>query len=397
MAEITKQQIETTWGIHPARRIAFNELYQGLLVNVKARNIVRVIDGDLEIFNYTTHAQYNANWNKFTLIARGLVVNVNQQAVLATAFPKFFNFGEAKIWGADEVSGEINVYQKYDGSLGIVFFDGEKWRVATRGSFDSDAAIWGQQWLDKNVDTSLLEIGDTYLFEIIYLGNRVVVNYDFQEMILLSAYDLNGYEYPRFQIELLANKLRIRVTEVEEFESIDKLLYAAQTLDRNSEGWVIRLANGHRLKVKGAEYCRLHRLASQITPLAIWEVLKEGDDLEAIREELPEEHLQEFDKICSILEAELASLIENITEISQQRQHLSDKDIGLALNNGEWLDGTPVNQIERKFLFTVRKQDFFQNVRKAGNRCRRMAFETFRPKRNQLEQFGVNKTTIKNG
>ncbi len=384
MAEITFEQIKTTWGIHPARGIPFEELYQGLLVNVKARNIVRVVEGDLEIFNYTTHAQYKANWNIFTLISRGLVLDVKKQAVIATPFPKFFNFGEAKVWDAD-ISGDILVYQKYDGSLGVVFFDGERWRVTTRGSFDSDAAIWGQKWLDENVDTGLLEIGNTYLFEIIYLGNRVVVPYDFQGMVLLSAYDLNGCEYTRSKIEILADKLKIRVTEIEKFESIANLVEASKTLDRNSEGWVIKFANGHRLKIKGAEYCRLHRLTSQVTPLAIWEMMKEGDDLEAIRKELPEEHLQEFDKICSILEAKLESLIKDVAEICQQKQHLSDKDIGLAFNKGEWLDGTLVNQLEKKFIFAVRKQNFLNNVRKGGDGCRRMAFETFRPAGNLLD------------
>ncbi len=387
MAEITKEQIQATWGKHPARRIPFNELYQGLLANVKARNIVCVVDDNLEIFNYTTHAQYNANWNIFTLIARGLILDVKKQIVVATPFPKFFNFGEAKVWGADKVSGEIWVTKKYDGSLGIVFFDGDKWRITTRGSFNSDAAIWAQQWLNENLNTSLLEVGHTYLFEIIYLGNRVVVPYDFQEMLLLSAYDSTGWEYTRSEVEILKDKLKIRVTEVKSFESVTNLVKAAQKLDRYNEGWVIRFANGHRLKIKGAEYCRLHRLGSRVTPLALWEVLMEGDDLEAIRVELPEEHLQEFERICSILEAKLESLIQEITEICKDKQHLSDKEIGLALNKGEWLDGTKVNQIQRKFLFTVRKQNFFDNVRKGGHRCRRMAFETFRPTGNLLDGY----------
>ena len=390
MAEITKEQIETTWGVHPARIIPFNELYQGLLDNVKARNIIRIIDDNLEIFNYTAHAQYNANWNKFTLIARGLILDVKKQFVIATPFPKFFNYGEAKIWSADEVSGQIVVARKYDGSLGIVFFDGNRWRVATRGAFNSEAATWAQKWLDKNIDIRLLEIGNTYLFEIIYLGNRIVVPYYFQGMVLLSVYDVTGWEYTRSQIEILGDKLRIRVAEVEVFESVTKLVKAAETLDRYSEGWVIRFANGHRLKVKGAQYCRLHRLASKVTPLALWEVLMKGDDLEAIRVELPEEHLQELEKICSILEAKLESLIQDIEEIRQQKQHLSDKDIGLAFNKGEWLDGKPVNKIERKFLFAVRKHNFLSNVRKSGHPCRKMAFETFRPTGNVLDEYIVN-------
>ncbi|MEO1428934.1 MAG: RNA ligase [Cyanobacteria bacterium J06633_8] len=385
MAEITKEQIEMTWGVHPARRIGFEELYQGLLANVKARNIVRIVDGSLEIFNYTTHAQYNANWNLFTLIARGLIIDVQKQAVIATPFPKFFNYGEAKVWGSEAVDGEIWVDKKYDGSLGIVFYDGEKWRVATRGSFDSDGAIWGQKWLNENVDTSLLEVGNTYLFEIIYFENRVVVPYDFQGMVLLSVYDLCGYEYTKEQIKSLAEKLAIKVTEFDKFETLEKLVKAAQTLDRNSEGWVIRFANSHRLKIKGAEYCRLHRLASRVTPLAIWEILMQGDDLEVIREDLPEEHLQEFEKICCIFEAKLEMLIEDVARMSRNKQHLSDKHIGLAFNKGEWRDGTPVENLEKKFLFAVRKQQFLDNVRIRGHRCRKMAFEIFRPAGNVLD------------
>ncbi|MEO1377694.1 MAG: hypothetical protein AAFW70_26125 [Cyanobacteria bacterium J06635_10] len=95
-------------------------------------------------------------------------------------------------------------------------------------------------------------------------------------------------------------------------------------------------------------------------------------------------------KICSILEAKLESLIKDVSEIYQRKQHLSDKDIGLALNKGEWLDGKPVNEIERKFLFAVRKHNFLHNVRKSGHPCRRMAFETFRPTGNVLDEYIVN-------
>ena len=279
----------------------------------------------------------------------------------------------------------VLVYEKYDGSLGIVFYDGVKWRVATRGSFGSDAAIWGQRWFDENIDTDLLEVGTTYLFEIIYLGNRVVVAYDFQGMVLLTAYYVNGWEYNRERIEVLADELKIKVTQAEKFESIDKLIQAAENLDRNSEGWVVRFANGHRLKVKGVEYCRLHRVASQVTPLAIWEILKEDDDIEAIRMELAEEDLQEFDRIRLILLDKLELLVERIIKVSEQRQYLSDKDVGLALNKGEWSDGQKVSEIERKFLFAFRKQDFLDNVGKGGHRCRRMAFEFFRPAGNLLD------------
>ncbi|MEM7716142.1 MAG: hypothetical protein AAF349_21640 [Cyanobacteria bacterium P01_A01_bin.68] len=63
MAAITKQQIQITWGLHPARVIPFAELYQGINAHVERRNIIRAINNELEIFNYTNYAQYNGVWD----------------------------------------------------------------------------------------------------------------------------------------------------------------------------------------------------------------------------------------------------------------------------------------------------------------------------------------------
>lgn len=52
-------------------------------------------------------------------------------------------------------------------SLGIVFCWKNKWRIATRGSFESEQAIKGQEILDKH-DLTKLDPNCTYLFEIIY-------------------------------------------------------------------------------------------------------------------------------------------------------------------------------------------------------------------------------------
>ncbi|MEM7716141.1 MAG: RNA ligase [Cyanobacteria bacterium P01_A01_bin.68] len=328
----------------------------------------------------------------FTLISRGLILDANQEIIVATPFPKFFNYGEAKIWNSDQEVGEVLVSNKYDGSLGIVFFHNNKWRVATRGAFFSDQAVWGQKWFDNNIDNTHLKVGDTYLFEIIYLGNRIVIPYEFEGMVLLSAYHESGWEYQYQEIKVLANKLNIKVTELYRYESVESLVKAAQTLNSESEGWIVRFANGHRLKIKGDEYCRIHKVMTKITPLAIWEMLVEGDNLEAIQINLPEEYLKDFNQIKSILETKLETLIISIKEMCDRRKHISDKDAGLAIKKGKWSDGTLVNEIEKKFLFAVRKQNFFKKVRNGGDRFRRVAFETFRPTGNHLDGYIASST-----
>ena len=61
--------------------------------------------------------------------------------VRATPFPKLFNYGE---FGIALPDAPFEVFDKLDGSLGIVFHDGARWRVVTKGAFDSAQARWAQ-------------------------------------------------------------------------------------------------------------------------------------------------------------------------------------------------------------------------------------------------------------
>ena len=55
--------------------------------------------------------------------------------------------------------------------------------------------------------------GHTYLFEIIYKENLIVVDYgDFEGLILLHAYNQNGYEYKYEYLQLIANQLKFKLT-----------------------------------------------------------------------------------------------------------------------------------------------------------------------------------------
>ena len=114
-----------------------------------------------------------------------------EKKVIATPFPKFFNYGEVEIWDSEQHDGDILALEKLDGSLGIVYHHSGEWHCATRGAFDSEQAMWAKTWLNNNIDTNALEKDHTYLFEIIYPENRIVVSYDYEGMVLLSAYCLN--------------------------------------------------------------------------------------------------------------------------------------------------------------------------------------------------------------
>ena len=137
----------------------------------------------LTIWNYSRTCQYDRLWDDVTMACRGLVTD-DAGKIIAKPFPKFFNYEEHT---AEEIPNELfDVYEKMDGSLGICFYYNNEWHMATRGSFTSEQAIKGKELLGK-YNFEKLHTDYTYLFEIIYKENRIVCNYDFEDVVLLGV------------------------------------------------------------------------------------------------------------------------------------------------------------------------------------------------------------------
>jgi RNA ligase len=77
------------------------------------------------------------------------------------------------------------------------------------------------------------------------------------------------------------------------------------------EGLVVHLtATDERVKIKYAEYVRLHRLVTGLSARTVWEVMSNGGDLEALAEPLPDE----FHAWVRGVAAELTAAVEARTE-----------------------------------------------------------------------------------
>lgn len=297
----------------------------------------------LQLFIYTPHCVYEDGWDEFSLMARGLILDVAGRRIAATPFPKFFNAGERR--------GEIpdlpfEAYEKLDGSLIIAFHHDGRWRAATKGAFNSAQAVWAQARLDA-ADLSRLVPGATYLFEAIYPENRIVVQYDEPALVALGAYAETGVELGYDEVRDAVEPLGWRVAMRHPFGSVAEMVATAAGLPRTGEGFVIRFSNGLRLKLKGAEYRRIHALISRCTPLAMWEALVAGDDMQAIRRDLPEEFWSDFDGITRLLRGQLTAIETRVAEAAASVAHLSDKELGLSL------ESLPVDV--RRFVFGFRK------------------------------------------
>ena len=261
----------------------------------------------LTIWNYTPKVQYGEGntqykfWDDVTKQCRGLVTD-NEGNVVARPFKKFFNIEENQHTPTEQ----FDVYEKMDGSLGILFNYKGEWVLATRGSFTSDQSVKGTELLQK-YDYQRLNPDYTYLFEIIYPENRIVCTYDFEDLVLLgmihteSGDEVNIHSGNNEDVRFknLLNNLGFNI--VRKYDGISDYTYLKHAISDNREGFVVRFSNGDRMKIKGEEYLRLHKIMTNLSTTGVWEVLSSGGKMEDYLKDVPDEFYKKVKQYVSTL------------------------------------------------------------------------------------------------
>jgi RNA ligase len=356
---------------------------------------------DLTIWNYSPKVQYDKLWDDITLQCRGLVTN-SKGEVVARPFKKFFNYEEHK--PEDIPNEDYVVYEKMDGSLGILFYYEEEltderryniwfnnnyetgmerffdpnnlpdfenpyyeptpktkgeWILATRGSFTSPQAIKGKEILGKH-DISAIRKDNTYLFEIIYPENRIVVDYKGEEkLVVLGAIHTDtGEEVPDSSLFWLQDcGFEIVTTYKTWGEGYDLL---KEEISKDKEGYVIKFKNGFRMKIKGDEYIRLHRILTNISNRDIWEYLKDNKPFDELLEKVPDEFNNWVKETARDLTVRFENIEKDYREVFENlnNRNLSRKDFALRAKNYRhsnilfnMLDGTNPKQTIWKILY----------------------------------------------
>jgi RNA ligase len=230
---------------------------------------------DLWIYNYTPKCQYSREWTEETMMCRGLILDGDGR-IVARPFKKFFNVGEMNEKIPD---GSFVVQEKLDGSLGILYWVGDTPYISTRGSFESVQAKEGTKMLHS---TDWFNRKYTYLFEIIYPDNRIVVDYGkARELVLLAVVDTEtGGEVEVGECPYRKAKVYDGIKDISDLERLQ---------NDKDEGFVLRWEDGFRLKFKLDEYVRLHRLITQVTARSIWDLLRNKQPFDELLERVPDE------------------------------------------------------------------------------------------------------------
>lgn len=200
--------------------------------------------------------------------ARGLILDEDYN-IIGRGFRKFWNYEQVK----DRIPWDENcrVSRKWDGSLIITCWYKGELIVATRGSFESEQALWAQDYI-RRIKVEGPPKGHSLLYEAIYNDNKIVVNYKREMLVeLVCVNNETGLDHYR---EHWGHK-----ASTEELEQLK-----AQNTP-NEEGWVVTFyPSCFRVKIKFEDYIRLHRIRFQTTTHSIWEMLKESNSLARVYE-----------------------------------------------------------------------------------------------------------------
>ncbi|PWT76394.1 MAG: hypothetical protein C5B59_06625 [Bacteroidetes bacterium] len=238
----------------------------------------------LSIFTYGRKTVHDNYWDEVTRKCRGIIVNQKTGEIVARPFEKFFNLGQhdmpdCQVYALEEMPQPV-VWEKVDGFLCTLYRWEGKPYIASKGSFTSPHAKWATAWYRANVKDEW-PIGYTPVFEGITPNLKIVVDYGKEEkLVLLGLIESEtGYEYAPEAMEYYAELNGVTIPKVNKvsWQEAHSLSY---TDVLNDEGfvltWYYSFGAPFRLKLKYAEYLRLHRMVTGVSPKHVLEVLENG-------------------------------------------------------------------------------------------------------------------------
>lgn len=183
------------------------------------------------------------------------------------AFDKFGNYGEEY---TDEIDwSTAQVQEKVDGSLIKVFYHNNTWHVATNGTINAYNCIVYKE--DKETNKTYgsifnfalrghlnqffesLDKDYTYMFELVSPYTRLVVNYSDTALYYLSRRNIHTMEEDNARPEVFEN-FGILFPKTYSLKTLEDCLTYVKTMDKNEEGFVVKDAAFHRIKIKSPEY-----------------------------------------------------------------------------------------------------------------------------------------------
>ncbi len=236
-------------------------------------------------YNVSTFNYRLARYNQFIKpIASDLTINATELRGITFIFNtdgtlfkyilmlnKFWNVNEVETTQLIDLIGlEIeNIHNKEDGSM-ICFVPLPNGNIVakTKNSFDNDQTKKAQEIFEANYDINIMVkdsiiLDESLIFELVSPLNKIVLQYDETDLILLRARDNKTGEY--LSTEFISspynhnNSIKLAIEEPL-IDLVDLMLSLEHT--KNKEGSVVQFKGGKLVKFKTNWYFEEHRIAS---------------------------------------------------------------------------------------------------------------------------------------
>ena len=240
----------------------------------------KVLDNDVSSFNFTREAFLKANWNRQTILARGLFIDTTNKKIMARSYEKFFRINETPETKLETLRATlkfpVQAYVKENGFLAIVSYDYRKddLFIASKSTNTGEYVNYIKAQLEPYKEKLLNYLKANYesgasnslVFECIDVENDPhIIEYQKNKLVLLDSiynnltYETDDYE----QLKAIANHIgcpvKERAFELKNWEAFRNFYYNTQDIEfkykgEYIEGFVFEDANGFMTKCKTGYY-----------------------------------------------------------------------------------------------------------------------------------------------
>lgn len=203
---------------------------------------------------------------------RGLKFCRDTGKILARPFHKFFNLNERVETGIDQMDLDHphSILEKLDGSMIHAVQYGNQFRWCTKmGVTDVSRPV--EKFVDRNYNYLQLArdldgLNATAIFEWCSPQQRIVIDYTHDQLILTAVRDTVSGQYWNYEkLRSLGDEYNIPVVK-QYLGSVSNMQWLVEHTRGlvDQEGYVVRWADGHMVKIKADQYVLLHRTKDQI-------------------------------------------------------------------------------------------------------------------------------------
>lgn len=244
------------------------------------------LGGGISSFNFTREAFYRGNWNKQTILARGLFVDTLNEKIMARSYEKFFKIGEVHATELvnlkNNLTFPVQAFIKENGFLAIVSYDynNDDLFVASKSTNKGDFVEYIKEQLAPYYEPTLNWLRQAYkidkpvtlVFECVDIEHDPhIIKYDKSKLVLLDAIyntlDFNAMPYAALKsiAKFIGCPVKQLAFELKDWDAFRQLYSDVQDEEYKFggnfiEGFVFVDANGFQTKCKSAYYNQWKKL-----------------------------------------------------------------------------------------------------------------------------------------